>query len=52
MESNPQYFRMLTGTKQKTPAQLFREVIDARIKWYDEGLKEAMRLRQLSLTQS
>jgi hypothetical protein len=52
MESNPQYFRMLTGTRQKTPAQLFREVIDARIKWYEEGLKEAMRIRQMQAGES
>ena len=49
MERNPQYFRMLTGTRQKTPAQLFREVIDARIKWHEEGLKETMRFRQMQM---
>lgn len=52
MESNPQYFRMLTGTKQKSPGQLFQEVIDARLKWYGEGLKEAMRLKQFRLETS
>jgi hypothetical protein len=52
MESNPRYFRMIAGTKPKTPAQLFREVIDARIKWYDEGLKEAMRMKHFRLQAS
>jgi hypothetical protein len=52
MESNPQYFRMLTGTKQKSPGQLFQEVINARAKWCEEGLKEALRLRQFRLETS